>query len=71
MQTRNWTDNNGQKRYATEVVADELAFVGNKGEGGGAYGGYNAPAPSDSQPNYSSAPDAGFEDLSADDELPF
>lgn len=73
LQTRTWTDNNGQKRYATEVVADELAFVGNKNDGaGGAYGGYNAPAPGqgDPQPNYSS-PDAGFEDLSADDELPF
>lgn len=75
LQTRTWTDNNGQKRYATEVVADEITFVGNKsdGSGGGNYGGYNAPAPglSDPQPNYSSAPDAGFEDLSADDELPF
>lgn len=75
LQTRTWTDNNGQKRYATEVVADEVSFVGNKndGNGGGNYGGYGAPAPgpSDPQPNYSSAPDAGFEDLSADDELPF
>ena len=75
LQTRTWTDNNGQKRYATEVVADEITFVGNKsdGNGGGNYGGYNAPAPGpvDPQPNYSSAPDAGFEDLSADDELPF
>lgn len=73
LQTRSWTDNNGQKRYATEVVADEVSFVGNKNDGGGsgAYGGYNSPAPSESQPNYSSAPEAGFEDLSADDELPF
>lgn len=73
LQTRTWTDNNGQKRYATEVVADEVTFVGNKndGNGGGAYGGFNAPAPSEPQPNYSSAPEAGFEDLSADDELPF
>lgn len=74
LQTRTWTDANGQKRYATEVVADEISFVGNKNDGGGSnYGGYNAPAPgqSDPQPNYSSAPDAGFEDLSADDELPF
>lgn len=27
LQTRNWTDNQGQKRYATEVVADEVTFV--------------------------------------------
>lgn len=29
LQTRTWTDNQGQKRFATEVVADEVAFVGN------------------------------------------
>ena len=29
LQTRSWTDNQGQKRYATEVVADEVSFVGN------------------------------------------
>ena len=28
LQTRSW-DNQGQKRYATEVVADEVSFVGN------------------------------------------
>ena len=28
IQTRSWTDNQGQKRYATEVVADEVSFVG-------------------------------------------
>ena len=27
--TRTWTDNQRQKRYATEVVADEVSFVGN------------------------------------------
>lgn len=32
IQTRSWTDNNGQKRYATEVVADEAFFVDAKGE---------------------------------------
>lgn len=28
LQTRSWTDNQGQKRYATEVVAEEVSFVG-------------------------------------------
>ena len=27
LQTRTWSDNQGQKRYATEVVADEVSFV--------------------------------------------
>lgn len=29
LQTRTWTDNQGNKRYATEVVADEVSFVSN------------------------------------------
>lgn len=32
IQTRSWTDNNGQKRFATEVVADEAFFVDSKNE---------------------------------------
>ncbi|MBE6586795.1 MAG: single-stranded DNA-binding protein [Ruminococcaceae bacterium] len=32
LQTRSWTDNNGGKRYATEVVADEAYFVDAKSE---------------------------------------
>ena len=27
--TRTWTDSQGNKRYATEVIADEVSFVGN------------------------------------------
>ena len=27
LQTRNWDDENGQKRYATEVVAEEVYFA--------------------------------------------
>lgn len=30
IQTRKWTDDNGNNRYATEVVADEVSFVGAK-----------------------------------------
>ncbi len=32
IQTRSWTDNQGNKRYATEVVADEAMFVDAKSE---------------------------------------
>lgn len=32
LQTRTWTDQNGQKRYATEIVADEAYFVDAKNE---------------------------------------
>lgn len=30
IQTRNWEDDNGQKRYATEVVAEEVYFADSK-----------------------------------------
>lgn len=32
IQTRSWTDANGGKRYATEVIADEVHFVDSKGD---------------------------------------
>lgn len=32
LQTRSWTDKDGGKRYATEVVADELHFADSKTE---------------------------------------
>lgn len=77
IQTRNWTDQNGQKRYVTEVVVDEATFVDAKGEnpGGGNYAG-QASVPSQNQynaPAYSSQANAApkFEEISNDDDLPF
>lgn len=32
IQTRSWEDQNGQKRYATEVVVDEAMFVDSKSD---------------------------------------
>lgn len=32
IQTRSWTDQNGQKRYATEVIVDEALFVDSKND---------------------------------------
>lgn len=66
LQSRTWTDKDNIKRYTTEVVADEVSFIEKKtGEG--------APRESASRelPNYSSSGESSFEDLSADDELPF
>lgn len=34
IQTRSWDDQNGNKRYATEVVVDHVEFAQSKGEGG-------------------------------------
>ncbi len=66
LQNRNWTDNNNVKHYSTEIVADEVTFVERKADGLG------QPMPQNSMPTYSTpTADSGFEDLSADDELPF
>ena len=35
LQTRNWDDENGQKRYATEVVAEEVYFADSRKDGEG------------------------------------
>ena len=33
LQTSSWEDQNGQKRYKTEVVASELQLIGSRGDG--------------------------------------
>jgi single-strand DNA-binding protein len=35
LQTRSWDDQNGQKRYTTEIVADNMVMLGRPGGGGG------------------------------------
>ena len=72
LQTRTWTDNQGQKRYATEVVADEVSFVapqqGQSGVGGvGA--GYTPEAYG--SPSFNSTSGASFEEIPNDESLPF
>lgn len=63
IQTRNWQDQQGQKRYSTEVVVDEASFVDSRGEAGtGDAPAYATPA---------AAPAPNFEELKADDDLPF
>ena len=34
LQTREWTDKDGQKRYTTEIVASSLVMLSGKGDGG-------------------------------------
>ena len=38
LQTRQWEDRNGEKRYTTEIVAQSVTFLGGR-DGGQAYGG--------------------------------
>jgi single-strand DNA-binding protein len=66
LQVRSWTDKDGNKRYATDVVADEAMFVDAKSDS-------TASATNDAPPSYMpeaySAP--ALESLSEDDDLPF
>ncbi|MBK6849459.1 MAG: single-stranded DNA-binding protein [Proteobacteria bacterium] len=39
LQTRSWEDRDGNKRYTTEVVAQDIQFLGGGGRGGGGGGG--------------------------------
>jgi single-strand DNA-binding protein len=42
LQTRSWDDKDGVKRYTTEIVANDIQFLGRKSESGG---GGNAEVP--------------------------
>lgn len=60
IQTRNWEDDQGQKHYVTEVVAEEAYFADSKREG------------ADESILGSSTPvNNEFEPIQDDDELPF
>lgn len=61
IQNRSWQDNNGVKRYSTEVIVDEVLFVDSKSEIAGAIGG-GVPYGGDT---------TNFEEMSAEEDLPF
>ena len=72
--TRTWTDNNGQKRYATEVVADEVSFVNsaNQNEQKPATPPNPANFQSGNMPSaYSGVANPQFEEIPDDGQLPF
>lgn len=70
LQTRKWQDNNGQDRYTTEIVANDMQMLGGKGSSDSSQG--NKPA-SNSQSGYSSQPEqsggGNFDDF--DQDVPF
>lgn len=76
LQTRQWEDNQGQKRYTTEVKALQMTMLDSKGSSSG--GGSARPSAPQSEPVQSSGPgpsggnfelDNNFDDM--DDDLPF
>ena len=53
IRTRSWDDQNGNKRYTTEIIADNLQLLGKKTDNPGAQpGGYQQPAQGYQQPGY-------------------
>ena len=71
LQTRTWTDPQGQKRYATEVIADEVTFVTPAAQGAPAQGGAAYTPDAYGAPSFNSAQGTSFEELPNDDSLPF
>lgn len=61
IQTRSWTDGNGNKRYATEVIVSEAYFVDGKGE----------QTQEKQAPELKTPQAPKFEEISNNDDLPF
>lgn len=61
LEWREWETTDGGKRQAVEIVADNVQFLGSRGDGDGDGGGQFAPA--------SAQPD--FPQPSGDDDIPF
>jgi single-strand DNA-binding protein len=80
LQTRKWQDKNGQDRYTTEVIANEMKMLGGRGSAGGSapFGAEGAdgdtasgpPHPPYSAPAASRPPAPGV-DNGFDDDIPF
>lgn len=62
LQTRSWEDKDGQKRYMTEVVADNMTMLDSKGGDSGS---------SSSAPPKMESPPASDADVVEEDDLPF
>ena len=76
LRTRDWTDKDGNKRYATEIVANDLKMLGRRGDApasgadnsyGGSYGGAAQSSQSSPSPSGDIAASAPHEV----DDLPF
>jgi single-strand DNA-binding protein len=73
LQTRQWDDKDGNKRYTTEIRSDRIVLLGGRGgaEGGGGGGGdYGSPRPSSGGGSGGGGPAPGPPELTEDD-IPF
>lgn len=69
LQTRNWEDKEGNKRYTTEIVADNMVMLGGKGDEARSDRSATAGVNSEShvEPNPNVAPNPNI----TDDDIPF
>jgi single-strand DNA-binding protein len=67
LQLRDWTDNDGKKRKAAEVVASNVYFAEGKRNRSEASYSYDSEPPA----GYSQPGDSGFSEVDDDGELPF
>ncbi len=68
LQTRSWEDQQGQKRYTTEIVASTLQFLGSAGAGAGAGAGGFSGSSSGDENLQNFGPEPSFD---SSDEIPF
>ena len=68
IQTRKWADQNGQNRYATEVVVDDAMFVDSRSEGSARD---NGAVPYSAEPYATPGAAESFDIIKDDDDLPF
>jgi single-strand DNA-binding protein len=73
LRTRKWQDKQGNDRFTTEIIADNMQMLGGRGGGaagaGGAERGAPAGAPARDDYDQSPAPAGGKEEF--DDDIPF
>ncbi|MFO7188197.1 MAG: single-stranded DNA-binding protein [Pseudomonadota bacterium] len=66
LRTRKWQDQNGQDRYTTEIIADNMQLLGSRQGGGDMSRDFEEPR---SAPEKKAPAGGGFEDM--DDDIPF
>ena len=72
IQTRRYEDNNGNKRTAVEIVADEVSFCGSKAETGtGSRQVMEQPARTQPAASFATGSADDFEEIPVSDDLPF
>ena len=62
LQTRSWEDQNGTKRYRTEIIADNMIMLDSKGQGGST-NSESAPKTTDEQPAPPAEDEINVEDI--------